>query len=65
MKMHARVFSLISTIITNVLLTAAFILGIGSIALILKIFKRPLLPSEHARTTWAEPSGSLKVARMY
>jgi|GEM_PF-5695350 len=65
MKMHTRVFYLVSTIITNVLLTAAFVLGIGSIALVLKIFKRALLPSERSRTTWAAPSGSLKAARMY
>lgn len=65
MKTLHRISKYISGVITALLLTAAYVLGIGVVALMAKIGGTAMLPGAMKRSTWQKPTGSGNMERMY
>ncbi len=51
--------------ITTLLLSAAYLLGIGIVALFVKTNGRGMLGQLNKKTTWQKPSGSGRMERMF
>ncbi len=65
MSAYKQIASVLARIVTNVLLMVSFVLGVGVVAVIMRLMRRCMLRHEGNGSTWESPSGSDKTERMY
>lgn len=65
MKRLQRLNRLITGIITAVLFTAAYILGIGIVAFFVKTSGTIMLRTANKKSSWQKPTGSNRMEKMF
>ncbi len=63
--MHKKIIVIMTRIITNSLLTAAFVFGIGVTAMVTRLFGSVFLKHKHTHSSWDAPSGGGQLDRMF
>jgi len=63
--MHKKIIFIMTHIVSNTLLTVAFILGIGITAIIMRLFKAVFLKHSYIDSAWETFSGSSSLDRMF
>ena len=65
MKLLQQLNKKIAGIITAVLFTAAYVLGIGAVAVFVKMSGTSMLHTANKKSSWQKPTGSNRLEKMF